>query len=247
MYIIMVVVYRSPWVPSRMTLGTELNSTEILNQVWSGRPLIILDDRREFEGDIFCAAEVVTPEVLQFMIRKASGLLCMSMPRTELERMGIPRLSDLFEYLDIDRYEVYHPDGPVARFYRSLASRDTANTPFHVPVDFRGQASGISVLDRYATIKALLSGDFSIDDFDVPGHLFTLGAHPDGLEGRKGHTESVVDLCKIAGLKPAGLLCEVVGDEGEMLRGDELESFARINDLEILPLSRIPDLKTGRR
>ncbi len=226
-------------------VGTLVSSQRILDQVWAGSPLVILDDRRELEGDIFCAAEVATAEVLQLMVRKASGLLCMAMPRTQLEGMGIPRLSEMITkmYLLADQVEDRHMLSKAeTRFLLSIYTR-MGDTPFHFPVDVRGQPSGISVVERLETIQALLSPHASIDDFDVPGHLFTLGAHPDGLRGRGGHTEAAVDLAVAAGLKPAGLLCEVVGDEGEMLRGDELEAFARAHEIEVLPISRIPEIQ----
>lgn len=226
-------------------VGTVSTAQRILDQVWAGKPLVILDDKRELEGDLFCAAEVATAEVLQFMVRKASGLLCMALPRPRLEAMGIPRLSEMLSkmYLLADQVEDRHILSDVeTRFLISIYTR-MGDTPFHFPVDVKGQPSGISVVDRLETIQALLSPQASIDHFDVPGHLFTLGAHPNGLKGRGGHTEAAVDLAVAAGLQPAGLLCEVVGDEGEMLRGDELEAFARAHEIEVLPLSEIPRIQ----
>ena len=179
------------------------------------------------------AAEVVVPEILQFMIRKGSGLLCIAMPRDVLEAKGIPRLTSIFDSM------MPTIGDPVARMQGSLARRGNAGTPFHVPIDLRGQLSGISIVDRTATIQALISENSSIDDFEVPGHLFTLGSHPEGLRGRIGHTETAVELCKLAGLKPAGLLCELVGDEGEMRRGEDLEAFASAHSLEIFPVTEV--------
>ena len=206
-----------------------MTSDQILEKVRLGSPVILLDDRKEAEGDLFCAASVATPEVLQFMIRRGSGLLCMSQPRTRLEEIGIPRISDCLELLG--SYATYAPPRnglnsvpALEKFLTSLSGR-LAHTPFHFPVDLATQDSGISVVERLATIQALLDAESTIDWFTTPGHLFTLGAHPDGLEGRWGHTEASVDLCRAAGLPPAGLLCEIVGDDGTMLRGDELEDL----------------------
>ncbi len=208
---------------------------------------MLLDDRREYEGDIFVAAEVVVSEVLQFMVRKASGLLCMAMPRTYLEGKGIPRFSEVVEALfrakeleSSQRATVVQTLSPSLRlFLESMEELGRAGTPFHVPIDFRGCEGGISVWERHKTIRTLLDPASSIADFEVPGHLFTLGSHPEGLRGRIGHTETAVELCTLAGLKPAGLLCELIGDEGEMRRGEDLEAFASEHSLEIVPLSAI--------
>lgn len=206
---------------------------QVIRVIRTGKPIILLDDRREFEGDIFIPAEVVVPEVLQLMVRLASGLLCIAMPRQDLEDKGIPRLSNVFEST------IALKDSPVARMINSLAQRGFTDTPFHIPIDFRGCEGGISVVERHKTIQLLLDPDSSIDDFEVPGHLFTLGSHPEGLRGRVGHTETTVDLCRMAGLKPAGLLCELIGDEGEMRRGDDLDAFARKHQLDIVPISAV--------
>lgn len=223
----------------------------VLDRLRLGCPAILLDDRKEAEGDLFCPASVVTPEVLQFMVRRASGLLCMSMPRTRLEAMGIPRLSDgirLMARMIQGREDASSAElEPWVKFLASLiANGHVADTPFHFPVDLAWHHSGISVVERLETIQALLKPDATIDWFTVPGHLATLGAHPLGLEGRWGHTEASVDLCRALGLEPAGLLCEIVGDDGHMLRGDGLEAFARDTRIDLLPLSAIPDVIKAR-
>jgi 3,4-dihydroxy-2-butanone 4-phosphate synthase len=219
----------------------------ILDRLRLGCPAILLDDRKEAEGDLFCPAAVASAEVLQFMVRRASGLLCMSLPRTRLEEIGIPRLSQGLELLA----DSYVPEGkapllagdlaPWARFLQSLRGR-LADTPFHFPVDLAGHHSGISVVERLETIQALLQPAATIDWFTVPGHLATLGAHPLGLAGRWGHTEASVDLCRALGLEPAGLLCEIVGDDGGMMRGEELEAFARDTRIDLLPLSAVANV-----
>ena len=228
---------------------TRLSPQSILNQVWAGKPLIILDTEKEHEGDLFCAPGKVTAEVLQFMVRRASGLLCMSMPRDQLEKKGIPRLSDVIDLLrklssTPAGYDYLDSGGPyvtIRQLLNSLHGRQ-ADTPFHFPVDVRNQLSGISILDRLETINTLLDPRSTIDDFDTPGHLFTLGAHPDGLNARQGHTEASVALASAAGLKPCGLLCEIIGDEGEMLRGDDLEEFGQENKIEIVELRQVPEI-----
>ena len=216
---------------------------QILEKVRLGCPVVLLDDRKEAEGDLFCPAERATPEVLQFMVRQGSGLLCLSMPRRWLEEIGIPRISEGLEIL-ASCWEYARPQFNVTAWHKFLGRipGHLSGTPFHFPVDLATQDSGVSVLERLETIQALLQPDADIDQFTTPGHLFTLGAHAQGLAGRWGHTEASVDLCRAAGLAPAGLLCEIVGDDGTMLRGEELTHFAQTNHLDILSLSAIPDL-----
>lgn len=224
-----------------------MDNDRILEKVRLGCPIILLDDQKEAEGDLFCPAEMATAEILQFMIRRGSGLLCMSQPRSRLEDIGIPRMSDglelLTRYADLDtppRSAINSLPG-WQKFLTSMSGR-LAGTPFHFPVDLARHESGISVMERLETIQALLESDCTIDWFTTPGHLFTLGAHPNGLEGRWGHTEASVALCRAAGLLPAGLLCEIVGDDGTMLRGDELTRFAKETHVDILSLTAIPNL-----
>lgn len=225
-------------------VATRRSPREIKDLVTIGRPIILVDEVKEAEGDLFCPAEVVTPEILQFMIRRGSGLLCMSMPRDRLEAIGIPRLSEGMEILgatmklsSVGRETHLHWD----KFFSSMRGR-WATTPFHFPVDLVTQDSGISVVERLDTIKSLLDPQADIDWFSTPGHLMTLGANPAGMAGRWGHTEASVDLCKAAGLAPAGLLCEIIGDDGHMLRGEEMEQFAQETHTEMLSISVIPDL-----
>lgn len=219
----------------------------VLQLVQIGSPIILLDDVKEREGDLFCAASVATPEVLQFMVRRGSGLLCMSQPRLRLEDIGIPRMSEglemLSEYAKLapPRANISYSLPGWQKFLTSLDGR-LAETPFHFPVDLARHESGISVVERLETIQALLDPDATMDWFNTPGHLFTLGAHAEGMKGRWGHTEASVDLCRAAGLPPAGLLCEIVGDDGSMLRGEDLEAFAAETNVEILTVSAVPEL-----
>lgn len=216
-----------------------------------GCPIILLDAEKEYEGDLFCPASLATIEVLQFMIRRGSGLLCMTQPRQRLEEIGIPRISQALEILAHDYApRGVQPEGPPLLageyapwipFLYSMRDR-LAGTPFHFPVDLVSHDSGISVVERLGTIQALLQSEATIDWFTTPGHLFTLGAHADGMAGRWGHTEASVDLCRALDLPPAGLLCEIVGDDGTMLRGEDLDQFAAETNVEILSISRIPEL-----
>ena len=218
-----------------------------LSQVRLGCPVILMDEEKEAEGDLFCAAAVATPEVLQFMIRRGSGLLCMSQPRTRLEEIGIPRISEGIDFLVNGGFPRVNPGGISVvpphwqKFLTSLNGR-VAGTPFHFPVDLATHDSGISVLERLETIQALMDPEADIDWFTTPGHQFTLGSHPEGMAGRWGHTEASVDLCRALELPPAGLLCEIIGDDGTMLRGDEMQAFAAEYHVEMLSIRHIPGL-----
>lgn len=214
------------------------NPQTILSSVHQGNPMVILDDRREFEGDLFCAAELATPEVLHFMVRQCSGFLCLAMPRQKLELIGIPRISTL---ADVMRNSDYLP-GEWSCFLASLIEQ-RADTPFHFPVDAKTCHSGISVEDRYTTIKAMLNPLASVRDFSIPGHLLLLGSHPQGFKGRIGHTESAVELCYMAGLKPAGLLCEILSEDGTMATGQELQDFAELNSLQIVTITDLVKIR----
>ena len=216
---------------------------QILEKVRLGCPVILLDDRKEAEGDLFCPAEKATPEVLQFMVRQGSGLLCLAMPRLWLEEIGIPRISEGLELL-ASSWDYALPRFNITAWQKFLGTipGHLSGTPFHFPVDLARHESGVSVVERLETIQALLRPDATIDWFTTPGHLFTLGAHPQGLAGRWGHTEASIDLCRAAGLTAAGLLCEIVGEDGTMLRGDDLTQFADQSHLDILSIAAIPDL-----
>jgi len=227
-------------------LARDDSADRILQKVRIGCPLVLLDDRKEREGDLFCAAAAAAPEVLQFMVRRGSGLLCLALPRERLEEIGIPRITEGLTNLGYvvaamnleaapEQVKCYWV--PWVKFFTSFATRGMADTPFHFPVDLAAQHSGISVVERLETIQALLKPEATIDWFTTPGHLFTLGAHAQGMQGRWGHTEASVVLCRAA-----GLLCEIVGDDGNMLRGADLETFAAETNVEILPVSAIPGL-----
>lgn len=182
---------------------------EIVAELRAGRMVIILDDEdRENEGDFIMAAEHATPEAVAFMIRHSSGILCVSMEDADLERLELPQM---------------------------VPNNDEAyRTAFTVSVDYRyGTTTGVSSHDRSATIRALADPASVPSDFARPGHIFPLRPHKGGVLVRAGHTEASVDLCKLAGLRPAGLLCEVMNDDGSMARREQIEEFARRHNLKI--------------
>jgi 3,4-dihydroxy 2-butanone 4-phosphate synthase / GTP cyclohydrolase II len=182
---------------------------EILADLKAGRMVIILDDEdRENEGDLIMAAEHATPEAVAFMIRHTSGIICVPMLEEQLARLDLPQMV------------------PV--------NSESHRTAFTVSVDLRaGTTTGVSSADRAATIRALADGTTQAADFARPGHIFPLRARRGGVLVRAGHTEASVDLCRLAGLKSAGVLCEIMNDDGSMARRPELQEFARRHQLKM--------------
>jgi 3,4-dihydroxy 2-butanone 4-phosphate synthase/GTP cyclohydrolase II len=187
-----------------------LNSVEeILAELRAGGMVVIMDDEeRENEGDLIMAAECVTPAAVAFMIRHTSGIICVPMEEQHLVRLDLPQMV------------------PV--------NNETQRTAFTVSVDLRaGTTTGVSSADRTATIRALADEASVAGDFARPGHIFPLRSRRGGVLVRAGHTEAAVDLCRLAGLKPVGVLCEVMNEDGSMARRPQLEEFARRHQLKI--------------
>ena len=181
----------------------------ILAELRAGRMVLILDDEdRENEGDLIMAAEHVTPESMAFMIRHTSGIICVPMEEERLLRLELPQM---------------------------VASKnDSYRTAFTVSVDYRhGTSTGVSAADRAATIAALANPQTVPADFARPGHIFPLRPRRGGVLVRAGHTEAAVDLCVLAGLRPAGVLCELMNDDGSMARRADCEVFARRHTLAV--------------
>ena len=187
-----------------------LNSVEeILADLRAGRMVIIMDDEdRENEGDLIMAADRATPEAVAFMIRYTSGIICVPMEEEGLVRLDLPQMV--------------------------MANSESHRTAFTVSVDLKaGTTTGVSSADRAATIRALADSTAASADFARPGHIFPLRSRKGGVLVRAGHTEASVDLCRLAGLKPAGVLCEIMNDDGTMARRPELEAFAKRHNLKI--------------
>lgn len=186
-----------------------------LAELRRGRMVLVLDDEdRENEGDLIMAAELATPEAIGFMIRHTSGLICVGIPG---ERADALELSPMVEDAD-----------------------DPRGTAFTVSVDLKhGTGTGVSGADRAATIRALADPATRPSHLSRPGHVFPLRARPGGVLDRPGHTESAVDLCRLAGLVPAGVLAEVTNDDGTMARRPELERFAVEHGLVVLTVADI--------
>jgi 3,4-dihydroxy 2-butanone 4-phosphate synthase/GTP cyclohydrolase II len=193
-----------------------------LADVAAGKAVVVVDDEdRENEGDLIFAAEKATPELVSFMVRYTSGYICVALTEGDCDRLDLPPM--------------YHSNG------------DAFRTAFTVTVDAKaGITTGISATDRAHTIRLLAAPEAFAADFVRPGHVLPLRAKAGGVLRRPGHTEAAVDLARLAGLTPAGALCELVSqkDEGDMARGDELRVFADDHDLALVTIA---DLIAYRR
>ncbi len=189
---------------------------EALEDLASGKFVIVVDDeRRENEGDLFLFAEHATPEAIAFMVTHARGLVCVPMLGERLDELNIPML-------------------------RSRNSPSPQPTAFTTSVDYKlGTSTGISAYDRSAAIQALIDPETQPGDFIHPGHMFPLRANPGGVLNRPGHTEAIVDMCKVAGAYPAGVVCEIMNVDGTMARLPELEKFADQHDLKIFSIAQL--------
>jgi 3,4-dihydroxy 2-butanone 4-phosphate synthase / GTP cyclohydrolase II len=186
----------------------------------AGRAVIVVDDEdRENEGDLIFAAEKATPELVAFMVRYTSGYICAPITEEEADRLDLPPM--------------YH------------TNQDRRGTAYAVAVDAaEGVSTGISAADRARTLRLLAAADTRPTDLSRPGHVVPLRAKAGGVLRRPGHTEAAIDLAELAGLRPAGVLCEMVNDDGTMQRRPDLEKFAAEHDLALITIA---DLVAYRR
>lgn len=193
----------------------ELNSIEeVVEDLKKGKCVVIMDDEnRENEGDVICAAEFATTENVNFMASYARGLICMPMAPEYTDELHLPQMC--------------------------ITNTDNHCTAFSVSVDHVSTTTGISAYERGITARKFVEDDAKPEDFRRPGHMFPLEARPGGVIERQGHTEATVDLMKIAGLKPVGLCCEIMRDDGMMARRDDLEQFAKQHDLKISTVEKL--------
>jgi 3,4-dihydroxy 2-butanone 4-phosphate synthase / GTP cyclohydrolase II len=203
--------------PSEASLTSVSDAAEAYRR--GGFVIIVDDEDRENEGDLAVAAEMVTPEHISFMARRAGGLICVPMPASRLDGLGIEPMVQT----NTSRFGT--------AFSVSVEARDLVTT-------------GISAHDRAATIRHLLNPSARSEDFAKPGHTFPLRAQPGGVLQRAGQTEAAVDLARIAGVYPAGVICEIMKDDGTMARMPDLEAFATEHGIRILS---IKDLIAYRR
>ena len=196
-------------------MSFEFNSIEeIAADLAAGKPVVMLDNEdRENEGDVICAAEFATTENVNFMAKWARGLICMPMDASYADKLNLPQMC--------------------------ITNTDNHCTAFSVSVDHVDTTTGISAEERGYTARKFVDENAKPDDFRRPGHMFPLEARPGGVIERQGHTEATVDLMKIAGLKPVGLCCEIMRDDGMMARRDDLEQFAKQHDLKISTVEKL--------
>ena len=176
--------------------------------------IVVIDDEdRENEGDLTMAAELVTPEAINFMATHGRGLICLAMPGERLDELDLG---------------VMVPDNTALH-----------STAFTVSIDLKGHgvSTGISAHDRARTIRAAVDSGSSPDDFARPGHVFPLRARPGGVLERRGQTEAAVDLAGLAGLYPAGVICEIVNDDGTMARVPDLIRFCKTHGLVMVTVA----------
>ena len=192
-----------------------VRTEDALADLQQGKMIILCDDEtRENEGDLCLAAEKVTPAAITFMARYGCGLICLALLPDHLERLALPLM-------------VEHN-----------TSRHT--TAFTVSIDAReGISTGISAPDRAHTILTALDPRCQPDDLARPGHVFPLRARPGGVLERRGQTEGAVDLARLAGLQPAGVICEIMHVDGTMARRSQLEQFATVYNLKMLTVAEL--------
>ena len=183
-----------------------------IGDIRNGKMVIVVDDPgRENEGDLIIAAEKATPEAVNFMVKHARGLVCMPMEGADLDRLGIHAMVE--------------------------KNTDNHETAFTVSVDHKDTSTGISAFERARSIVGLMDEKAKPEDFRRPGHIFPLRAREGGVLKRTGHTEAAVDLAKLAGLKSAGVICEILNEDGTMARTPELMDFAEEHGIGIITIT----------
>jgi 3,4-dihydroxy 2-butanone 4-phosphate synthase/GTP cyclohydrolase II len=190
---------------------------DAIEDIRAGKMVVVVDDEdRENEGDLTIAAEKITPEVINFMARHGRGLICLPMTAERLDELRIPLM--------------VQDDANSARF----------GTAFCVPIEARhGTTTGISAADRARTVLAAIDPATKPEDLSRPGHMFPLRARPGGVLQRSGQTEAAVDLARLAGLTPAGVICEIMDEDGTMMRVPKLRHFCREHGLKMVTVAAL--------
>lgn len=191
---------------------------EAIEDIKDGKIVVVIDDEdRENEGDLLMAAEKVTPEAINFMATYGKGLICMPLTEEYLKRLNIPQMVK--------------------------DNTDNHETAFTVSIDHIETTTGISAYERALTIQKVLEKESTPNDFRRPGHIFPLKARKGGVLVRNGHTEAAVDLARLAGLKPGGVICEIMSKDGTMARTDELIEFCKIHNLKIITIKDLVEYR----
>ncbi|MFX1673237.1 3,4-dihydroxy-2-butanone-4-phosphate synthase [Paraburkholderia sp. A2WS-5] len=186
-----------------------------LQAMREGRPVVLQDDHdREDEADLVLAAECLTPETMALFIRECSGIVCLCLSDEKVRALELPPM---------------------------VAHNESRNrTAFTVSIEARdGVSTGVSAADRVTTIRAAIAPNAQPADIVRPGHVFPLRAQPGGVLARRGHTEGTVDLAVLAGLAPAGVLCELMNPDGTMARGQQVDDFAKLHNLPMLTIAEL--------
>ena len=190
---------------------------EALKDFKMGKMIIVADDEdRENEGDIICSGQMVTPEIIQFMAKEARGLICLAISPEIAEKLDLPQMVE--------------------------QNTEGMKTAFTVSIDAAekyGVTTGISAFDRAKTIEVALAHDAVPSDLRKPGHLFPCVARPGGVLQRTGHTETVVDMAKLCGHTPAGVMCEIMNEDGHMMRRDDLRKFANKHNIKFISVAEL--------
>src|SRR6266481_2265548 len=204
------------------TSESHCNVEEIAAAFGRGEIVVVADDDdRENEGDLFIAASMCTPEKMAFIIRHTSGIVCVPLSAEEARRLHLDPMVAL-------------NDAPLG-------------TAFTVSVDVRhGLTTGISAEERTNTVRALANGNSGASDFVRPGHVFPLVAKDGGVLMRSGHTEACIDLCRLAGLAPVGVLAELMNDDGSVMRGPAIAAFAQRHNLKRITIADLIAYRQAR-
>lgn len=200
-----------------ISLNTRQQLQRAINAIRAGRPVIVLDDEsREDEADLIMAAELVSASWMARFIRDCSGIVCLCLDNRIADRLELPLMVS------------------------DNGSRH--GTPFTVSIEARhGVTTGVSAADRTVTVLTACAENARAEDLVRPGHIFPLRAHDRRVHGRRGHTEGAVMLAELAGLRPAAILCELMNDDGTMLRGAQLRDYAARNDLVVTSIAALAD------
>ncbi len=204
-------------IPQTAAFSFEERFHRALNDMRRGRPVILVDDfDRENEADLVVAAEAISVPAMALLIRECSGIVCLCLTEETLTRLELPQM---------------------------VSNNESCfQTGFTVTIDAReGVTTGVSARDRITTIRAAIDADAQPRDLVRPGHVFPLRAAPGGVLARQGHTEGSVDLARMAGMKPAAVLCEITNPDGSMAKGDEVDQFATRHDLVMLSIAELVD------
>ena len=191
---------------------------EALEDLRRGKIILVTDDEdRENEGDFICAAQFATTENINFMATHGKGLICMPMSEEYVEKLKLPQMVE--------------------------NNTDNHETAFTVSIDYITTTTGISAVERSITALACVKEDAKPEDFRRPGHMFPLKAKKNGVLERNGHTEATVDLCRLAGLKECGLCCEIMREDGTMMRTEELSKLAQQYQMKFITIKDLQDYR----